>query len=139
MSAKTKGIKFKAGYKYQLVEEYRIRVNIPIKQSYDNGLLACDLLGNIIIRAGYAWDGATCAIDTNNFMRGSLIHDALYQLIREESIDGKYRTKCDDALDQILKEDGMSSMRRWYVQVGVKNFGGKAADPKNKRKVIQAP
>ncbi|MDA8018651.1 MAG: hypothetical protein MPN21_14515 [Thermoanaerobaculia bacterium] len=38
---------------------------------------------HIHIEAGYAWNGATGAIDTPSFRRASLIHDGLYQLMRE--------------------------------------------------------
>ena len=43
--------------------------------------------GHLIIKRSYAWDGPSGpTIDTKNFMRGSLVHDALYQLMRHEHL-----------------------------------------------------
>jgi len=43
--------------------------------------------GQFEFSKGYAWDGPSgSTVDTLNFMRGSLVHDALYQLIRMEKI-----------------------------------------------------
>jgi hypothetical protein len=72
-------------------------------------------------------------------MRGSLIHDALYQLIREGHLPQKERFMADKILQQICLEDGMSRIRAWWVFVGVSKFAASAASPKNKRKVHQAP
>jgi hypothetical protein len=41
---------------------------------------------------GYAWNGPSGpTLDTRNFMRGSLVHDALYQLMREGRMDNGLR------------------------------------------------
>ena len=51
---------------------------------FDLGLLEITSEGELIIRNGYSWDGPSGpTIDTKNFMQGSLIHDALCQLMRE--------------------------------------------------------
>ena len=134
-------ISYKEGYKYQIVEEYS--VNIPIEPENDIVTDYIDLKqnGTIIIKKGYAWDGPSGpTIDTDNFMRGSLVHDALYQLMRGEKIDKNiYRDKADRLLQQMCKEDGMSSIRAWWVYKGVRWFADPAADPSHKKPVIKAP
>lgn len=99
-----------------------------------------DMTGNIILTKGYAWDcpsGPT--VDTLNFMRGSLIHDALYQLMSEEFLEHKtYRKAADIILKKICREDGMWFLRAWWVYVGVRLFANPAADPADKRPVTYA-
>lgn len=81
------------------------------------------------IRHGYCWDGPSGpTIDTDSFMRGSLFHDAWYQLFRENSY---YRSKWKDYADLMLMahciDDGMWEWRAKVVYWGVKTFGAKAA------------
>jgi hypothetical protein len=63
-------------------------------------------------------------------MRGSLVHDALYQLMREKFLDYKRdREFADDLIRQHCLEDGMSRIRAWYVHKGLRWFGEKFARP----------
>jgi len=79
------------------------------------------------------------ARDTKNFMRASLVHDALYQLIRKKVLSRKWRLEADKELKRICLEDGMSNIRAGYVYRTVRMLAGSAASPKNKRKVLTAP
>ena len=75
-------------------------------------------------------------------MRGSLVHDALYQLMRLEELDYKTDRKyADQLLKTICREDGMSAFRAWYVHRLVRAFGEGAAKPTDKPqdKVICVP
>jgi len=133
-------IYYKEGYKYQLVNHYSVEIDIkpefPIKTDYIN--LTTD--GTLVIKNGYAFDGPSGpTIDTPNFMRGSLVHDALYQLIRQKMVAVSHRSYADRLLRQICREDGMSAIRAWWVYQGVKNFGKSSAVPGNKKEVIKAP
>jgi len=96
--------------------------------------------GMLLIRKGYAWDGASGpAIDTKNIIRGSLVHDALYQLLRQGNLDMSWREQADKDLKRICLEDGMSKLRAWYVYKCVRGFARRAAMPKHKKKVYTAP
>jgi len=136
-------IAYKNGYKYQLVNEYS--THIPIKPEddihSDSGYIDLSQQGLLIIKKGYAWDGPSGpTFDTLNFMRGSLVHDALYQIMREGKLDNiTYRKPADKLLKNMCKEDGMSSLRAWWVFKGLRMGGDPAADPDNKRPVIKAP
>jgi hypothetical protein len=73
-------------------------------------------------------------------MRGSLVHDALYQLMRERRLDEEtYREPADRLLQKMCKEDGMSAPRAWWVYQAVHFFGQPSADPANDKPVIRAP
>lgn len=134
-------ISYKDGYKYQLTESYNIKINILPVADINTPYIKLTKQGDLTIEKGYAWDGPSGpTIDTKNFMRGSLVHDALYQLMREKHLHkGSCRQPADRLLQQICKEDGMSSLRAWFVYEAVKIAGDPAADPANDKPVIIAP
>ena len=111
-------IRYRDGYKYQLVETYTCKTSIVGQQS-ESEFIKLDDDGTLTIRRGYAWDGPSGpAIDTKNFMRGSLVHDALYQLMREGLIPESLRDAADRVLRDICREDGMTALRGWWVYNG---------------------
>lgn len=136
-----KQIKYKAGYKYQLVERYEVTVQVFPRAPIDTDYLALTLDGRLTVKKGYAWDGPSgLTIDTKNFMRGSLVHDALYQLMRNGFISRKrWRKAADKELRKICLEDGMSRVRAWWVYRAVRLFGGPAASKEMKKVVQVAP
>lgn len=81
----------------------------------------------IVIDAGYAWDGASgVAIDTPSFMRASLIHDGLYQLIRIGALPKSCRRRADLAMLLAALEDGMHPARGFYCWSAVRALGWSA-------------
>lgn len=83
--------------------------------------------GALYISSRYRWDGPSGpAIDTKNFMRGSLVHDALYQLMREGHINRELRKAADKLLRLHCREDGMSWIRSQNVYWGLR-LGGKSS------------
>ena len=134
------GIKYRKGYKYQLAKTYEVETILRPINDVSTEFIDLNTDGWLIIRKGYAWDGPSGpTIDSLNFMRGSLIHDSIYQLIRMELISSDNRLIADNQLDIICKEDGMSSFRRWYIKRSLKRFGASAADPHNVKVVFEAP
>lgn len=113
-------------YKYELTKDIAFKIPKPkILKVIDSEYFSYDSINGILyIFKGYQWDGASGpAIDTQNFMRGSLLHDCLYQLMRENFIDKKYRKTADKLLVKICREDGMSYLRSEWVYYGVRCFG----------------
>lgn len=137
----TATIKYKKGYKYQLAEDYETEVGVKPGEDVETDFIYLTAAGKILIKKGYAWDGPSGpTIDTKNFMRGSLVHDALYQLMRGEQLDRKTnRAKADDELKRMCLEDGMFKLRAWYVHRGVRIGAGPAADPYSKKETYEAP
>lgn len=136
-----KCISYKSGYKYQLKTDYfdviRVIPSQPIRTEY----ITLSLDGTIKLFKGYAWDGPSGpSIDTLNSMRGSLVHDALYQLIRDGYLaKGQYRSIADKLLKKICRQDGMSALRAWLTYQGARLFGDPSADPASSRPIIKAP
>jgi len=129
-------MKYKKGYKYQLVENYIVEINIYPKLDTRTRYISLSSTGVLQIKRGYAWDGPsgpTC--DTRTFMRGSLVHDALYQLLRRKKLLSEYRQEADCILRKICIEDGMNRLRAWYVYKAVMIAGRSAASPKTIKKV----
>ena len=119
-------------YKYQLMDDYTTQIDIKPECDLDLRFLSLSKDGVLIIRKAYAWDGPSGpTIDTSDFMRGSLVHDALYQLMRLSLLDDKkYRKRADEILREICLEDGMSAFRAWYVYQAVQIFGASSAAPR---------
>ena len=133
-------IKYRGGYKYQLVKEYKVEVSVVPEENIQSDYIDLNTEGLLTIKKGYAWDGPSGpTIDTKNFMRGSLVHDALYQLMRYKLIEGKWREAADDEMRRICLEDGMCRLRAWYVHRGVRLGAGFAASPEQKKEIITAP
>ncbi|MHA2344766.1 MAG: hypothetical protein ACXADW_23160 [Candidatus Hodarchaeales archaeon] len=134
-------MKYKSGYKYQLYEDYVYDGEIKPSENIHIQFISLDTTGKLFIKSGYAWDGPSGpTIDTKNFMRGSLVHDAYYQLIREGYLSPPKRLIADLILKNICIEDGMSKIRAWYVYKSMGTvFAKSAADPINKKKVYEAP
>jgi hypothetical protein len=136
-------IAYKKGYKYQLNVGYStdtsIRPDEDVSSSGNYVTLTKD--GKLTLKEGYAWDGPSGpTIDTPNFMRGSLVHDAFYQLMREEKLDRNvYREKADRLLQEMCIQDGMTTIRAWWVYQGVARFAESASHPRNRKEVIKAP
>lgn len=133
-------IRYRKGYKYQLYETYQLLIDIKPEADVITAFVLLNSAGYLTVVGGYAWDGASGpAIDTKNFMRGSLIHDALYQLMREGHLEQHYRKTADEIMRKICREDGMSAVRAWWIYQGVRFGGGPAAAPSDDTDVLTAP
>ncbi|MCB7127931.1 MAG: DUF1353 domain-containing protein [Candidatus Brocadiales bacterium] len=135
-----KHIKYRKGYKYQLAEKCRIQTDIIQVSRIKEQFIELDETGLLTIPSGYAWDGPSGPmLDTANAMRGSLVHDALYQLMRMGLIDQSWRHAADELFRRICLEDGMSTFRAWYAFTGVDLFAAGAASADARKKIITAP
>jgi hypothetical protein len=135
-----KRIYYKKGYKYQLTNPYSCQTQIIISETVKNDYITLTTEGEIYIQKGYAWDGPSgLTIDTKTFMRASLVHDALYQLMRETLIDIKFKAMADKLLKSMCREDGMVGIRSLWVYVALRLFGRPYVRPEKKKPVIEAP
>jgi len=133
---------YREGFKYQLARDFFIQLPAELKREEPVELPFIYLSedGHLRVKTGYAWDGPSgLTKDTKTFMRPSLVHDVLYQLIRNGYLEHTARATADDLLRQLCLEDGMSKFRAWYVYRAVKRFAGFAASASNQKKVLVAP
>jgi hypothetical protein len=132
-------IRYCDGYKYQLAEDYHVQTAVLPFANIDHDFIKLSDVGVLTIRKGYAWDGPSGpTVDSKNFMRGSLVHDALYQLMREKLLDGGWRETADSELRRICREDGMSWVRAWWVYRGVR-LGGEGSAEWQDVQILTAP
>ncbi len=134
-------IEFRSGYKYQLASNYLIKINIKPNKEVDDKFIKLDKSGNLTVVAGYAWDGPSGpVVDTKENMRASLVHDALYQLMRHRRLTAKeHKDKADKLFKKICIEDGVLPATAHIYYIGLKMGGKPSTDPKNKKKVHIAP
>ena len=123
-------------YPYELTElvAYELLDSWPdlsVRRQSDNKLMACvrtkkrigstEPITTLYISKGYSWDGPSGpAIDTPDWIKASLVHDALYQLIRENrsildtSITSQLRLSADRTMLDLLSATTMPPFRRAY-------------------------
>lgn len=129
---------YKKGYKYQLAETETLKVSgIYAWVTHDwIRLEGCRLW----ILKGYAWDGCSGPTwDDKTNMTAGLVHDALYQLMREGLLPQTAKAAADEMLYRLCIKNGMWEFRARYYLWAVKKFGRKSTDPKSERKLLTAP
>uniref|UniRef100_A0A6M3LNT4 DUF1353 domain-containing protein n=1 Tax=viral metagenome TaxID=1070528 RepID=A0A6M3LNT4_9ZZZZ len=134
-------IYYRSGYKYQLYADYQTPL-VYVKTDYNihTDFIVFNKPNMLTVRKGYAWDGASGpAIDTGTILRGALIHDACYQLLRESHLPKGQREMADKELRRICLEDGMWRIRAWWVYHAVRLGAGPHASPYNDREIFTAP
>lgn len=116
-------------YKYQLAQACELPCAVYPEQEIQTRFIRLSVNGNLWLAPYYAWDGASGPMpDFNSIMRASLVHDALYQLMREGHLDlAKYRPAADQALLRYCLEDGMNPLLARWVYFCVRRFGAKYA------------
>jgi len=133
-------IYYTEGYKYKTDTE-RSR-SLPIHTMYgeiETQFLSLDKEGLLTIKKGYAWDGASGAVDTDTNMRASLFHDALCQLINDALLPRLYQVVADQVFYDICLEAGMTKLRAWYHHRGVRAYAKSGLKKYEPKKVLFAP
>ncbi len=134
------------GIKYEILKKWRpIRNRYRLLRNYTsvtgyNRLGKPDIVteflqlgsdGRLFIGEGYEWDGPSGpTFDSRSFIRGSLGHDAKYQLMREGWLGQGCRWRADSEMRRDCLADGMSRFRAWYTFRSVRLFASFAARPK---------
>jgi len=130
-------IKLRSHYKYQLADTYSFQTEIyPAEDIVLDGKCLCganrvfiilSATGFLTIYQGYSWDGCSGpTIDTPSNMRGSLVHDVLYQLMRSGKLNREYRKYADLLFKNICLDDGMDRIRAFYYHQAVRWFAAGA-------------
>ena len=106
-------------WKYELDEDETFALDIDTHACVETELWS--IKRTIVhVRAGYRWDGPSGpTIDTETAMRGSLLHDVLWQAIEEGLLAPRFQRMADRMFRKVLREDGMLWPRRrlWWFAV----------------------
>lgn len=132
-------------WKYELVENFEYQTDIKLSKPYVSRYLWLTKNGLLLIRKGYRWDGPSGpTLDTPSVMTPSLIHDALFQLIRLGILnEEEHKPIADSILEKEIlvratKTDKwykyplywFDKIRAGYYYYGVKYFSGYACKPR---------
>lgn len=138
-------IKYRAGYKYQLAEDYFFQTDIK-EFKISTAFVTLDEFGLLIIKKGYAWNGPINAMWSGiitfiikKLIRPSLLHDCLYQLIRLKLLPREYRLHADKIFRQECVNSGMYPWLADFCYKNVRNFAAYAIDPKEEPPILEAP
>lgn len=132
-------IHYRDGYKYVLDLTYTVQTSVCPEYSIVTTFLDLFADGVLTIKAGYAWDGPSGPVlDIKEFMRASLVHDALYQLMREGHIPVSCKAHADEEMKRICLEDGMAYPLAEIAFQGVDHFGYSSCQ-RQEKKVLTAP
>lgn len=113
--------------------KYRVRWSRVYAFAELSGLEFCNEYlklreGILEIEKGYAWDGASGPTwDDKTNQRGSLVHDALYQILRALKLKkvrhAEVRKFADEKLIELCLEDGMWRIRAWLWHKAIRLLG----------------
>lgn len=126
-------------YKYQTTREltYKLNWHFP---NVSNNWIEIKYNNILVIKPLYCWDGASGpTLDYPTTLMESLVHDALYQLIREKLLDKKFRKTADIIFKDMLRNTakikwekkgitgkvmfGLCYIRSVYYYYAVRAFG----------------
>ncbi len=114
-------------WKYQLLDEVITETPI-IHFSYRCEFFEINTDGMLAVRRGYCWDGPSGPTwDSPGSLRPSLVHDVLYQMLRDQILPQHLRAVADEVFYNLMKYTGMGKIRAWYFYKAVRLFGGRAA------------
>lgn len=98
--------------RYQLADDYVIDIGFPHSTGLRADYVDLSTDGVLSIERGFTWDGVTgLAFNTRNFARASLVHDAIFHLMREVGRDPELHEKADDLFRTIALDDGVHVIR----------------------------
>lgn len=119
-------------YKYQLKADYCLTFSTPISLEIPVELgryFRVTRFGLEVFR-GYSWDGLSGpTIDTKESFIAGLVHDVLYQAIREELLPLSFKPFADELFYELLKRDSENRIYSFVLYHGVTIFGGPSCVP----------
>ena len=115
------------GYRYQTRRNYAVA--IPIKGiAFRRPFFSLSTDGKLSICSGYAWDGASGGVrDTRKNLGASLVHDVLYQSMREGLLPTAVRREVDDLFGAHCVALGTSRARARLYVWALRVFGARFA------------
>ena len=120
----------KSAPNYVLVKSICIDTNISttstlgVTDEPGNSLITMSAGGFLRINTGYAWDGPSGMLDTKKSMFVSLVHDALYQIMRVSYASKKPKIGGIDR--KVFRKEADKLFMKLYRQNGANGFIGTA-------------
>ena len=118
-------MKYKSGYRYKTDEEYSCVLPFISYDAKQISIWVSFVDDRLVIANGYAWDGASTGLPwtPKKWIRPSLVHDAIYQLIREGQLPMERRVDADAVFHQLLLENRVNYIVALFAYAAVRLFG----------------
>lgn len=100
-------MKYRKGYKYQLAEPETFHTAILPQLDIELPFIRLTRRGLLTLKEGYAWDGASGALDTYTNMAASAAHDAGCQLVQCKQLSPEWKRQIDMEYYKLCREYGM--------------------------------
>ena len=132
-------MRWRSGYKYQLAATDDYVTSFRPGKDIITDFIRLDQNGKMSVYKGYAWDGVTWFLDLLKLIRASLVHDALYQLMRENHLSPNDWRKADHMFKSYALADGVNPILVKLLMVVLKVANGRFAQPKLKKPIYTFP
>ena len=110
--------------KGQLAHDYeRLLMQIRPTKKLEFGRISLSVNGMLTIKADYLWDFASGAFDTKAIIEGSLVHDALCELIHNDLLSYHEWDNAAEEMKIVCLENGMWRIRAAWVERALKIAG----------------
>ena len=119
--------------RWTIVREVRIEDALPT-DAFAEDLrastfeLTCD--GDLWLRRGFEWDGATGHWYNEKLWRGSAYHDALLRMIRSRVLGRDAQPFANHRFEELVREDGYSSAAVAGLAVGLASWPARTFGPR---------
>jgi hypothetical protein len=107
--------------KYSLIETFTVQT---IVRSFSAKMQFCELHpdGRLTIHAGYCWDGATGALDTDDILLASCIHDIFCEMIAAGLLPVYSQALADEEFRLVERRQNMPWYRRFWTYMVVRGY-----------------
>ena len=107
--------------KYCIVEDFKVQT--IVKNYYvDQEFYTLERNGELEVRKGFCWDGASGAFDTKDFMVPSLVHDIFCVLVNRGILPPYAQALADEQLRLLEIESKMPWIRRMWTYIAVRLY-----------------
>ena len=129
---------------YQLAEDESFRTKLRPREDINLPFITLTTRGLLTGKRGYAWDGASGAVDTDSLMIPTLYHDIGYQLLRLGLLRPQWKSIIDDEFKELYDKRvaKLPWYKRWfgnfreeYIYLAVDKLGKSSTLAKNVREV----
>ena len=108
------------GVKYQNAKTCIYDTGILLSNEITYNNITLTKFGILYVHAGYQWNGPNIIPDSDSSMRGSLIHDALCELLAMGLLQKHHVKRMNDIFYDVCKADGMSEWLNKLHRLGLK-------------------
>jgi len=108
------------GMKYRMIKTTSLMTPMRPLETITGSFATLTTKGRLYLKKGMLWDGASGAIDTDNVILPSAAHDIGCSWYLKGLIDDAMRKQFDDLFYKLLKDEGVSGLRAWYMYKAVR-------------------